>query len=235
MRSMVAVRYDVLFQVRHGFYYVYLITCALYVVALRSLPQEALVVVLPIVIFSDPALLGLFFIGGIVLLERGQRTIEGLFVTPLTVSEYLWAKTLSLSLLALCTSLLVAIVGGQRAFNPLLLVLGVLLCSVPATLSGLAIGARMRSVNWYLLSASFFIVVLCVPVLPFTGLIKGHWLFYLFPSRAGLLLINGAYQGIGTGDLIYALAYLLVVSGAAWYWARTWFGRYVIRQIGGEQ
>ena len=40
------------------------------------------------------------FLAGLLLIEKGQGTLEGLIVTPLRSSEYLLAKILSLTVLA---------------------------------------------------------------------------------------------------------------------------------------
>ncbi|MBN1465987.1 hypothetical protein JXA02_09510, partial [candidate division KSB1 bacterium] len=100
-------RYDVLFQFRHGFYFIYLLVSAIYIIALFNIPTAQRLVVTNLLVFSDTSVLGLTFVGAILLLEKQQRILHSLFVTPLKLSEYLLAKVLSLSLIALLASLLI--------------------------------------------------------------------------------------------------------------------------------
>jgi len=101
MRLTAALTYDIRLQFRHYFYYAYLIVSIIYVIILRAVPLDFRQTAAVLVIFTDPSTLGFFFLGGIILLERGQKTLEGLFVTPLRVFEYMLSKILSLTLLAL--------------------------------------------------------------------------------------------------------------------------------------
>jgi fluoroquinolone transport system permease protein len=45
----------------------------MYLIILSFLPENIFSVALPLVVFSDPSVLGLFFIGGIILLEKGRE------------------------------------------------------------------------------------------------------------------------------------------------------------------
>ncbi|HCT90783.1 MAG TPA: ABC transporter permease, partial [Lachnospiraceae bacterium] len=46
--------------------------------------------------FSDPAAMGLFFMGAVVLLEKGQHTPCAVAVSPVRAMEYIAAKVASL-------------------------------------------------------------------------------------------------------------------------------------------
>jgi len=75
MRLRHAILADIRFQIKHGFYLVYVIITIMYLIILSFLPENILSVALPVVVFSDPSVLGLFFIGGIILLEKGQGAL----------------------------------------------------------------------------------------------------------------------------------------------------------------
>jgi hypothetical protein len=72
MRLLHAVLADIRFQIKQGFYLVYVVITAMYLIIMSFLPDDILAVALPLVVFSDPSVLGLFFIGGIILMEKGQ-------------------------------------------------------------------------------------------------------------------------------------------------------------------
>ena len=64
---------DLRLQYRHKFYHVYLVITILYLAALRLIPADARPVVLSLLIFTDPAMLGFFFVAALVLFEKDAR------------------------------------------------------------------------------------------------------------------------------------------------------------------
>src|SRR5690554_5975368 len=98
MRLLHAVWADIRFQFKQGFYLVYVLITITYLIILSFLPEEILSVGLPLVIFSDPSVLGLFFIGGIIMLEKMQGILSVLVVSPLRTTEYILSKVISLAL-----------------------------------------------------------------------------------------------------------------------------------------
>lgn len=61
---------DMRFQAKHGFYFLYVVLTVIYAVALLAVPESWKEKTAIILIFSDPASMGLFFMGAIVLLEK---------------------------------------------------------------------------------------------------------------------------------------------------------------------
>lgn len=231
MRVLQTLQFDVRFQIRHGFYYAYAFVSLLYVGLLRALPVEFREMTSTLLITSDPAVLGLFFVGGIVLLERGQNILESLFVTPLRVREYLIAKVASLTLLSLVTSFFIAFLTFGVDFQQGYLFLGIVLTSVLFTLFGISVAVRAKSLNGFLAYSSW-IAVFFLPFLEFFGIVKTP-LFYLFPTKGSLLLIGGAFQGMTLPELVYSVVVLLGWIVVGYRWAYHWFYQYIIMKIGG--
>ena len=75
-RFLVLLGADIRFQFRYGFYAVYLIVSALYIIAVRLLPESVRPAARAVVVFSDPAALGLFFMGAILLYEKSDRVFH---------------------------------------------------------------------------------------------------------------------------------------------------------------
>ena len=75
--------WDMKFQARYGFYLLYGFLTALYAAVLLSLPQAWQANAAALLIFSDPAALGLFFMGAILLLETSQRVTSFFAVSPI--------------------------------------------------------------------------------------------------------------------------------------------------------
>lgn len=194
MRLASTALYNIRLQFRHGFYYAYIVVCAVYVVLLRLLPEDLRELLTPVFIFTDPAMLGIFFVGGIVLLEQNDNTLQSLFVTPLRRSEYCLAKVFSLALLALSTSVLLAVASRAGiAFNLLPLILGVLLTSSLVTLAGLAVVSRSETVIGYIFVATPILVVMVLPLLDYFAVAESSW-FYVVPTHASIKLIAAAFE-----------------------------------------
>ena len=83
---------DIKFQVKYGFYFIYLIFTLLYIVSLTILPADWIKETSWILIFTDPSIMGLVFMGAIVQLEISEKTFNSLAVAPIKSSEYLLSK-----------------------------------------------------------------------------------------------------------------------------------------------
>ena len=125
---------EIRLQYRHGLYMVYGLLCLLYVIILRAVGGEARQILLPLLIFMDPTMLGFFFVGGLVLLERSDRTVSALFTTPVSLFQYLVAKVLSLSFLALMAAQVIAVLTVGPDYRPVLLGAAVSLSAAVFTL-----------------------------------------------------------------------------------------------------
>lgn len=201
---------DVRFQWKYGFYALYAIFTALYLLVLSALPEAARRTAATIMIYTDPAAMGLFFMGAIVLLEKSQRVNDALGVSPATAWEYMAAKLLSLALIGVLVGAVIGIAGGAASL-PLCLcatALSSLLCSA----CGMIAAQRSRSLNQFILFAVPFELLLCVPPLLLLFGVESRWLM-LHPGAAAVWLIYGDAPNIP----------LCFLSLAFWCLAALWF------------
>lgn len=187
-----ALKQDLRLQYRHGFYHIYAIISVVYIIVLRYSPAAVRDLLLIMLIFSDPGMLGFYFIAAIVLFEKDARSLQAISVTPLRPSEYLLAKAISLSTLAVLASTVVA--GATWGLIPrlLLLVPVVGLCGALVVFGGFAFVARHNTFSLFLLQSVPALLVLGIPILGLVGLVHSP-LFYLLPSYAALLAIKGVF------------------------------------------
>ncbi len=232
MRLLSAIWHDIRFQFRHGFYYVYFFISLIYILILHLVPESVRDFAAVLVIFTDPAVLGFFFIGGIVLLEKGQNILERLFVTPLRIKEYFIAKLLSLTLIAVLASMGILVFTFGSGFKLLPLLIGVILSSLFYTLLGLALVARSKNLNQYIMVSPFVMIVFVLPIVEYLGLFKTP-LFYLLPGKGSLVLLTAIFQDVPLTELLLAVVNLVVWIGIGYQWARCWFHKYIILKIGG--
>ncbi|MFO7730359.1 MAG: ABC transporter permease [Spirochaetia bacterium] len=221
-------RQDIHFELRHGIYTVYGVVCGMYLLLLLSLPQSLRVVITPLLIFTDPAVLGFFFMGGMILLERKQDVLSSLFVTPVSPAQYVLSKALSFSLLSLAAAFLIALPFFVFNFQLLPFILGVFFTSVLVGLISIPFAVNAESLNEYFLSSGLFMVIFMPPLIEYF-LQSGSTLFLLFPTQASILLIRGAFSGISPATQLAAAAYLLLWIAAAWILAHRSVHRYIHR------
>ena len=197
MRLKNALKSDIKFQKNQGFYAIYVAITLLYIVLLSLLPQSLLKYILPIIIFSDPSGVGLFFIGGILMLEREQGILTYLKITPLRTKEYLLSKVLTLSLLALVVSLVLTLTSDiQTEVNYLTLVLGVFSSGWIFTCLGIMVSIKCKSLNGYFLKivpTMLFFIVPCISVIGF----KYSEILWLIPSSTAFELVYGSFHNLG--------------------------------------
>lgn len=192
------IKADFLFQLKHGFYYIYIILAVFYIVLLSFFDENIVKILLPILIYSDPAALGLFFIGGMVLLEKEQGILSLLYITPLTTSEYIISKLFSLGVISILSATAISFVAYSGSTNYALLAVGILLTSIFFTLIGFIISAKAKSVNDYMVK---IIPVMIIIILPCLSLIPNSFIprdftyvLSIIPSVSGLKLAIGAYS-----------------------------------------
>ncbi|MBN2273738.1 MAG: hypothetical protein JXK95_05355 [Bacteroidales bacterium] len=207
MRLMHAVLADVRFQVKQGFYYVYVVITLMYLIILSFLPDDILAIVTPLVVFSDPSVLGLFFIGGIIMLEKLQGVMMVMVVTPLRSEEYILSKVISLAMIAVLVGLAITVLSRNQGVNWAILILSVILTSGIFTLCGIMISAGCHTVNAYILKVIPYMVLFTLPCLSLIGF-PYSWLFTVVPSVAALRLMMGAYTGIPVIEAIGLIVYL---------------------------
>jgi fluoroquinolone transport system permease protein len=211
MRLLNAIISDIRFQSKQGFYLVYVIITVMYLIILSLLPESFLRIALPLVVFSDPSVLGLFFIGGIIMLEKGQGVIQVLVVSPLTTGEYIIAKVISLSVVAVVAASAITILSSSETINWFLFLTSVVLTSGIFTLCGVVINAGCNNVNQYILKTIPYMLLLVLPCFS----ILGAPLLYpltLVPSVAALRLMLGAFTQITWYESAGLTIYLLLAN-----------------------
>lgn len=214
----VLARHDARLQYRYGIYAAYAFVVGFYIFALTIgrgiLPEWAI----GFIIYSDPAAVGFFFLGALMMLEKAEGVRAAVAASPATAAQYLAGKVMTLNSLALLACVILMLVHGTTP-NPLLLVVAVVLTSVCFIGIGVPIALSFRTVNGYLVGSGAFLTPIIGPA--FLALIEPMpaWLG-LWPPVAQLRLILAAfgYASAGTGEIVLFLA---VASAAAV--AAIWF------------
>ena len=205
------VLWEVRLQARYYIYAGSVVTVALLSGMVAIMPLELPAVVVAVLIFAEAVILGIFLVGVLVLMEKGEGTLDAVAVTPTPAWIYLLARTASLTVLTVAAGCVLVVLGFADRVNFGVVLLGLALTSAAAVLGGFVLVAGTQSINAYMARAVPLTLVLALPVLALAGLIE-PWLVVILPSHASLLLLVGAIEPalLSRAEWIYAVVYLIL-------------------------
>jgi fluoroquinolone transport system permease protein len=186
-----------------------------------------------VLLFFDPAVIGLMFVGALVLFEKSENVLQALVITPMKTDDYLLSKILSLTLLSTISAtlfMILMIIFNDVSFNLFYLVAGILLTSVMLILLGFIIVSRVSNINGYLLGMMIgFIGLTFPPLLQLFGLVENP-IFYLWPTQASFLLFDGVFQAaaLNTWEIFYGIGYQLVWIVLFYMFAKRAFYKHIV-------
>lgn len=190
LRLNAVIRGDIRFQWKYGIYFIYVIVVVLYIGILSLLKGDVKEVVCQIMVYSDPAAMGMFFMGAIVLLEKSQRVLNSIAVSPVTPAEYIGGKLCSIGAVSLLVGGILMVQTGSK--SPILAVIGLILASFLFTLCGIFVGTKIGSLTGYIIgTVPFEIIGFAPPIIYRIGWIGDSVWFLLHPGCAAMYLIKG--------------------------------------------
>jgi fluoroquinolone transport system permease protein len=225
------VHWDIQLQARENIYAFTVLTTIAFAIFLSLLPADAPATVFTLVLFFDPAIVGASFVGSIVLMERSQNTLSALAVSPASARHYVQAKVITLTALAIVGSLfLVAVVYWVPPPDMVLrFTLALIFTGAVGALGGLLIVAGANSMNHFLARAMPITIILFLPLLAHFGAVAGVWQWLLFAINPGhamlrMMLWAADPSAVTLADIIYAFAYLGLISVVLYRWAVATYG-----------
>ena len=192
MRMLPLFRGDIRFQFKYGFYYLYLFFSVFYAGLLFALPETWRVKAAVLMIFSDPAAMGLFFMGAIVLFEKSERVLDSLAVSPVRPWEYVLSKLISLGLISAAVGLAVGLPAGA-VLHPIPFLAGVFFFSCLCSAVGLIAACRITTLNQFLLAVVPAEILISVPPAAWLFGYRPGWLI-VHPGVGMMLLCTGGGQ-----------------------------------------
>ena len=208
MRARSLILGDIRFQFRYGFYFIYGVFTLLYIGLLSALPDAWRGDAALIMIFTDPAAIGLFFMGAIVLFEKNEHVLDSLAVSPVGAAEYTLSKLVSIGVISTLVAVVIGAAAGAIQSLPLFL-LSVFLCSCLFSSLSLIAACKVKTLNQFFLAVIPFELLTVVPaVLWMFWLQSDVWL--LHPGVSMLMLCSG--RGSAPLALLSLLAWTVGVS-----------------------
>ena len=223
MRTFVtALRWDVVLQARNGFYWASAFVILVIGGLLLAVPEAARAneaVWVPATLVVNLQITTLFFMAGLILLERDEGTLGALAVSPLTPGCYLGARTVTLTSLAAVETVVLILIAFDAGRSWLLVLAGTSALGVIYTGIGAAVATRYASINALLLPATVVMVLLLAPLLAHVGLAPRSF-FLLHPIEPALTLIRAGYVPAAPGELAFGAAGSVAWCGLAFLWGR---------------
>lgn len=209
--ALVLIPHDLRLQYRYGIYVAYAFVVGFYVTVLLLAGEVLPAWAIATVIYTDPAAVGFFFLGALMMLEKAEGVRTALSVTPVTATQYLLGKLLTLGGLAVLSATILLLVHA-RAANPALLLVTTALTAAAFLALGVPIAQRFRTVNAYLVGSAVWLTPIIGPA--FLAFLDPMplWLV-LWPPVAQLRLLLAALGGVELGAIELTLS--LVVATAA--------------------
>ncbi len=232
-RWVCAFRLEVMLQIRQRFVHAAVISGMLWLVVLLPMPMHLRSIVEPYVLIGDITVIGFFFIGGSVFLEKQERTLGAVICSPLRFGEYLSVKIAVLTVISLGVAVSVAIATHGVDFHPVPLVAGVVLGTLVMLLVGFVSALPFSSVSDWFLFTVVPLLILSLPVLHLLGVWPNPAL-YAIPTQGPLLLFAAVFDQVSLApwQVIYAVSYPLAAAAGLYVLAARMFERYVVERSG---
>ncbi len=147
---------------------------------------------LTLLIYNDPAIIGLFFLGLGVIMENNDNLLPALFVTPVNHHVYLISRVLSLSFvgLACAAGMALTILGPQ--INWLEFSIGVFSTCLIFSLVGIFVVSYTMEFLSFMLRSIPLMILFSLPLLNYFGL-TDNFIFEFTPTQGPLNLTISSF------------------------------------------
>jgi len=184
---------DIRFQIKYGFYFIYLVFSLLYIGLLFVFPSEWRKSAGILMIFSDPAAMGLFFMGAIVLLEKSERVLNSIAISPVKPVEYVFSKLCSIAMISTAVGLILGTVS-EGISNLFYFTAAVFLCSCLFSSMGLIVACKISTLNGFIIATIPAELLINVPAIAYLFGYKKSWLLF----HPGVCMIELCANGQNT-------------------------------------
>ena len=183
--------YNIKLQFRQGFYYAWLFITLFYILGLYFLPDNIKNTILPLIMLSEPSTFAMIFTGAIVLLERDEKMLENLFITPLSIRMYIYSKMISIAIPATVCTIIISAISSGLTIKLLLLIPAIILTTFFFVIFSLLLSVSSRDIMSFIGKIGIYGSIFSITILDYFGFLQGYFQ-YLLPSKGALVLISAA-------------------------------------------
>ncbi len=226
------IKWEFILQSRYKIIHLSIASVVLYYLAIKAIPFIDTEYFRTVFLYWDPALIGIMFVGALVLFEKTENTLQALTVTPMETRNYFLAKIISLTTLSVVAALLFLFLVHGFEFNYLYMFLGIILTSVFLILLGFILVSRCKSINEYLLTVGLSSLVLFIPPMLHVSGLYENVIFYLWPSQTSFFLLKGVFSEVALWETVYSVVYLSLWTALCYHLAKRAFYKHIV--MGGK-
>ncbi len=224
---------------RYKIIHISILSMILYFITTQAVPDMDNTTFHKMLLFFDPAIIGIMFIGALVLFEKSENVLQALVITPMKVDDYILSKITSLTILSLISAAIFVILLKifsviDLNINIAYLTLSITLTSIMLILIGFILVSRVKSINEYLLAmAVAFLGLLLPPMLQLSGLYE-NVIFYLWPTQASFTLFNGVFNAssLKLWEIAYGIGYQIIWIVILFFLAKKAFHKHIVLKGG---
>ena len=228
MRKVNVIKGDMLFQWKYGFYMLYFLMIIIYYVIFSFLTGNVKDTIVSICVYSDPAAMGMFFMGALILLEKSQRITNSIAISPVTVEEYILGKIVSVGIISEIVGVILMLQGHTE--NYFFCAIGIFAGSVIFSLCGIIVGAKIESLNQYIIGTLPFEIIGFVPVILYRiGFMWDNKLMIIHPGCSVIRLIEGDTE-MAVGAVASIVIWTILL-----FWIADISVRKMFRKSGGDK
>ena len=240
MRVWSAMKTDVVLQARNQLYPISAAVSLLAGGALAWLsPPDQLGATVPMTLLLFAGGSTLLYVVAMILLEKDDGTLSAVCVSPLRPWEYLMAKTLTLTAIAVAEGLamtlgalwLLSRDAAVSAPAPLPFALGLIALGAMHVLAGVVLVVRYERIVEAIIPMGLLGALFQLPALYVVGALR-HPLLLAIPTAAPTLLIQGAFEPLAPWQWAYGVVVTALTLAALGVWARRAFVAHVVRRVG---
>jgi len=231
-------KWEFLLLYRYKIIHISILSVVLYFLTTQAVEAlEQMNQVHSVLLFFDPALIGIMFVGALVLFEKSENVLQALVITPMRTDDYLLSKIISLTILSIISAVLfmgLMVIFTDTTFNLLYLIVGIVLTSIMLILVGFILVSRVNSINGYLLAIVIsFLGLTFPPLLQLFGIIENP-VFYLWPTQASFILLDGVFNSVNLElwEIAYGILYQIAWIIFLYYLAKKAFYKYIVLKGG---
>ncbi len=221
--------WDFKFALRYHIVTVAALVTLLYASVFFVFKEYDLTLVLQLMIFSDPTMLGFMFVGALILFEKNSHVLQAVAVSPVKHWQYIWSKAIVLTIIAVVSSLGMSLAASNFNFNPVYLISSICLTSFIFVFIGIAGVSKVRTFNQYILIIPLYTMPSVLPLLNFFQFTESK-ILYIVPTQATLNLLDAAFGKATLADIAFSFSYLVGWTIVAFLISRKMFVKHIITQ-----
>ena len=235
LKNMVRWEFKLLY--RYKIIHISILSVILYFITTQAIPDLDRPIFHSLLLFFDPAVIGIVFVGALVLFEKSENVLQALVITPMIVDDYILTKISSLTILSIISASIFIILlnlFSNIEFDILFLASGIILTSVMLILLGFILVSRVNSINEYLLAMIVaFLGLLFPPMLHLSGIYE-NIIFYLWPTHASFILFMGVFNSnsLELWEIIYGAVYQIIWIVLLYFIAKKAFHKHIVMKGG---